>query len=153
MNYYEIEVQLMSGPHLPPGWMPGRVFYTPGSVTLLELGEAIDSSLGRWDLSAKCEFKVGKKRYSIDEEGDPNETTLDQVGMKAGTKFSYVFNLGDGWSHQCLVKNVAPHLYRMFDGWKPDGPVAVYGWGSMPDQYGVDYRTDDGPVEDFPDQD
>jgi hypothetical protein len=153
MNYYEIEIQLLSGAHLPPGWTPGRVFYTPGSATLLELGEAIDAALGRWDLAHEREFTVGKKTYEVGEEGDANEKTLDQVGLTTGTKFTYVFDLGDDWSHQCLVKNAAPDLYKMYDGWKPEEPVAIYGWGSMPDQYGVDVNTDDGPAEEFPDQD
>ena len=153
MNYYEIEVQLVSGAHLPEGWSPGRVFYTPGSVTLLALGEAIDASLGRWDLGHERDFEVGEESYEVGEEGEANQTTLDSLGLVAGAKFTYVFDLGDDWTHQCLVKNAAPDLYRQYEGWKPDRPVAVYGWGSMPDQYGVDAITDDGPVEDFPEED
>jgi hypothetical protein len=153
MNYYEIEVQLVSGPHLPAGWMPGRVFYTPGSVTLLELGEAIDASLGRWDLGHEREFKVGDKSYQVGERGDANQTTLDQLGLQADAIFTYVFDIGDEWDHQCLVKNAAPDLYRMHDGWKPDAPVITYGWGSMPDQHGVEEITDDKPVEEFPEED
>jgi hypothetical protein len=151
MNYYEIEVQLMSGSHLPEGWMPGRWFQAPGSATLLELGEAIDASLGRWDLGHERSFAIGERTHKVGGEGDANETTLDQLGLTAGSTFTYVFDLGDEWIHHCLVRNVAPDL--MTFGRKPDRPVAVYGWGSMPDQYGVDAITDDGPVEDFPEED
>ena len=155
VQYYELEVQLEKGPHLPEGWSPGRRFCSPGSATLMELAEAIDRSLGRWDLAHRRQFVVGDREYTIgDEEGaGEGATTLDQLKLTTGAKFTYVFDLGDDWRHLGVVLNAAADLYKRWDGWKPKKPEVTYGWGSMPDQYGVDEITDDGPVEDFPEED
>jgi hypothetical protein len=76
-----------------------------------------------------------------------------------GEQFAYVFDLGDHWSHLCTVgaEKVDP-----FDalGAVPNQPVACFGWGQMPDQYGRRWSEDDGdgappkrpsnPVADLP---
>jgi Plasmid pRiA4b ORF-3-like protein len=149
MNYYELQVVLVSGAHLPEGWMPGRVFAAPGNCVLWELAVAIDASLGRWDLTHERDFTVKGKRIDGDAEArGADRFTLDSLGLARGDVFEYEFDLGDSWVHRCLVLNVAPDLYKQWEGWRPEAPSPLYGWGSLPDQYGRETDTDDGPVDD-----
>jgi hypothetical protein len=144
MNYHEFEVQLMSGSFLPEGWSPGRVFAVPGDCSLARLGEAIDRSLGRWDLAHERDFTIKGKRIAA----GPRSATLDSLDLAKDELFEYEFDLGDSWTHRCMVRNVASDLYEIWDGWKPAEPTAVEGWGDMPDQYGRSAWSDDGSVED-----
>ena len=55
--------------------------------------------------------------------------------VNPGDEFEYVFDLGDNWRHRCVVMaDKADPLVEY--GLIPDGPVAIWGWGSIPDQYG-----------------
>lgn len=49
--------------------------------------------------------------------------------------FEYVFDLGDEWTHRCEVRAVGVNPMEEF-GDEPTGPVPLFGWGSIPDQYG-----------------
>ena len=55
--------------------------------------------------------------------------------------FEYEFDFGDGWTHRCTVLEADVQPEDIY-GVRPKGPAAVWGWGSMPDQYGR--RTSDG---------
>lgn len=137
MNYYELEVVLTTGAWLPEGWTPGRVFAVPGSVPLRELALAIDTAFGRWDFNHEREFTIGKQHFDC-------LTSLDSMGLKSGDAFDYEFDLGDSWTHRCLVRNAATDLYKIWDGWRPKVPTPLLGWGALPDQYGRRSETDDG---------
>jgi len=55
--------------------------------------------------------------------------------VKPGDEFADVFDFADDWEHRCVVRpaKVDPvHEY----GIVPPGPVAIWGWGWIPDQYG-----------------
>ena len=75
---------------------------------------------------------------------DPEEHGwLDHHALKVvrevspGERFSYTFDLGDDWRHGCEVlrEKTDPHL--LFEpGELPALPVAIWGWGWIPDQYG-----------------
>jgi Plasmid pRiA4b ORF-3-like protein len=148
MNYYEIEVILFAGTFLPEDWSPGRVFAVPGRYPMLELALTIDSAFGRWDLVHERVFTVKGKQFDGDSEvKGADRLTLDSLGLARGDIFEYEFDLGDSWIHRCLVLNAAPDLYKQWDGWRPEVPSALFGWGSLPDQYGREADTDDGPVD------
>ena len=68
---------------------------------------------------------------------------------KAGHTFEYVFDLDDEWRHDCTIlrEDVDP---RGEFGEIPKDIIAVWGWGSIPDQHGrtsPDSETD-GESED-----
>lgn len=139
---------MVSGAHLPEGWAPGRVFAVPGSSALWELAQAIDISFGRWDFSHEREFTVkGKDLNAGPFERGADRLTLDSLDLVVEEVFTYVFDLGDVWEHTCLVRNAAADLPGQWDSWKPAMPTPVFGWGSMPDQYGRESMSDDGSVE------
>lgn len=142
MNFYEIEVVLVSGAYLPGDWSPGRVFAVPGNSTLARLAEAIDHSLGRWDLGHEREF-------TIEGRSARGGTRLEALGLAQDAEFEYEFDLGDSWIHRCRVRFKGPALPDDED-WKPTEPIAIEGWGNMPDQYGVVAMTDDGPLAQEP---
>ena len=63
-----------------------------------------------------------------------------------GEQFAYVFDLGDDWAHLCTVaeKRIDPADQL---GIVPDVPMPYWGWGSIPDQYGRRWDSDDGQSE------
>lgn len=63
--------------------------------------------------------------------------------VKPGDVFEYVFDMGDNWRHTCTVlQEKADPIDEC--GIVPDVPVAIWGWGSIPDQYGRCSFDDDG---------
>ena len=67
-----------------------------------------------------------------------------QVGreLAVGSHFGYVFDLGDDWTHACTVENQVDPLEVL--GARPDRPMVYWGWGTIPDQYGRRWDSDDG---------
>jgi hypothetical protein len=63
--------------------------------------------------------------------------------VRPGDEFVYTFDFGDDWQPHCLVlpEKVDP---REAYGPLPRRPVAIWGWGWIPDQYGRETRDDDG---------
>jgi hypothetical protein len=57
--------------------------------------------------------------------------------------FEYVFDLGDNWQHSCVVEPEKGDPLEEY-GIVPEQPVAIWGWGSIPDQYGRRSFDDDG---------
>ena len=55
--------------------------------------------------------------------------------MTAGEQFEYVFDFGDHWLHRCTVAETTVDPLREF-GMVPLEPLVIWGWGSIPDQYG-----------------
>ena len=68
-------------------------------------------------------------------------TAAQQMPIEAGA--TYVFDLGDHWAHRCAVE---PEKADPLDeyGTVPPAPVVVWGWGSIPDQYGRRSFEDEG---------
>ncbi len=52
-----------------------------------------------------------------------------------GEMFEYEFDFGDSWEHRCTVLEIDVEPENVY-GVRPKGPVTVWGWGSLPDQYG-----------------
>jgi len=80
--------------------------------------------------------------------GDPPDDAVDSDTTKlsrlqAGDQFAYTFDLGDEWTHLCTVD---PEKIDPLDvlGMTPAQPLAYWGWGDLPDQYGRRWHGDDG---------
>ena len=131
---------------------PGRVMIVGPSHTFEQFAEAIDAAFARWDLSHLHEFELGDGRrigFPSDEFA-PELEWLDHATLKvakevnAGDVFTYTFDLGDDWRHCCVVEKEKADPREEY-GPLPAGPVAIWGWGSIPDQYGR--RSFDGEDE------
>jgi hypothetical protein len=127
---------------------PGRDLLLSETDTFAELAAAIDRAFARWDLSHLHEFRLMDGRRVIMMEGadefeeiDPSRHldelrhSLGSVGLRAGETFMYVFDFGDNWEHGCTVlrTDVDPVAES---GVLPTEIVPVFGWGTIPDQYG-----------------
>lgn len=146
-----IDVELVSGGDRKDFWpRPGRTFVASRTHTFEQFAEAIDDAFGRWDLSHLHEFTLadGTTVGTPDDEFDEDRVIVDARRIKlgrlnSGEQFAYVFDLGDYWAHLCTVgpRRVDPvEAY----GIVPARPVAIFGWGDLPDQYGRRWVGDDG---------
>ncbi len=65
-----------------------------------------------------------------------------------GEQFAFEFDFGGGWTHLCTVGE--EHIDPLDElGITPRLPLASFGWGTIPDQYGRDSADDDdGPQPD-----
>lgn len=132
----------------------GRVLLVHADHAFSDLAEAIDTAFGRWDLTPLHQFEV-EGRILLSPEGtgeDPedeasDEVTVGEVGLRVGARFSYVFDLGEQWTHECSVEEVGVDPFEVA-GDEPEVPVPVYGWGVIPDQYGRLSEDDDEDAED-----
>lgn len=110
--------------------------------SLAELAEAIDIAFARWDHSHlhMFEFSDGRRYMLGGSDFEPDvmdstEATLHEFDLRAGSRFEYVFDLGDDWRHACDVQATDVDPEEEY-GAPPDQPVPIWGWGWIPDQYG-----------------
>jgi hypothetical protein len=99
-----------------------RTIQIKGSQTLQDLHYAIFDAFDRWD-EHLYEFNLGSgpydraKIYSLrmapddfDDSEKPagfiNDTTIDDLKLKAGRVFGYVFDFGDDWQHRIDVEAI-----------------------------------------------
>lgn len=121
---------------------PGRLLLVHHDHSFAELSEAIDTAFGRWDLSPAHEFVVEGRRLVPDPDAagdgaeDSEDVTVGEVGLRPGAPFTYVFDVGEGWTHECSVEADDVDPIAEF-GEVPPSPVPLYGWGTIPDQYGA----------------
>jgi hypothetical protein len=141
-SWLVIRVELVSGSGEEIEPPPGRDLLVSSAHSLLELAVAIDTRFARWDLGHLHLFRFPDgAEYMLGggEDGDDGPSTesirLGRLGLTNGTEFEYVFDLGDEWLHRCEVQavNVDPEVEF---GEAPLGPVPLFGWGTIPDQYG-----------------
>ena len=118
---YTLEVFLMGGPVAKEfaGKVILRKIQIRSDQTLHDLHLAIFKAYDRWE-HHMYEFNVGKSprdrsrlyvfsggfgplEYS---RGDPEETTLDSLGLKEGQHFGYTFDMGDNWQHELEVSAI-----------------------------------------------
>ena len=120
---------------------PGRIMLVGPSHSFAEFAEAIDAAFARWDLSHMHGFELADGRMIGYPDPDFDEPPwLDHEQLKVasevrpGDEFTYTFDFGAGWTHDCRVlpDRVDP---ADEDGWVPPRPVPMFGWGSIPDQY------------------
>jgi hypothetical protein len=145
-----IKVELVSGRGEEFWPRPGRILAAARTHTFEQLGAAIDGAFARWDLAHLRLFTLADATpvCSFDLWEDPLDGAIDSDKVKlsrltAGEQFAYVFDMGDDWAHLCTVEE------RRMDplvqlGVVPAEPIAFWGWGDLPDQYGRQWDDDDG---------
>jgi len=157
-TWLSVTVELLGGRSEDLWPWPGRVFAVGPSHTFMDFAEAVNNAFARWDLAHRSMFTLPDGRVVTDEEtgaeiassaGGPITMPLDIEVAKVsrllgpGAEFQFTFDLGDSWTHRCVVgeEKIDP---REMVGGVPDRPMAYWGWGSIPDQYGRRWATDDG---------
>lgn len=144
-TWLQIRVDLLGGGGVRCDPPPGRIFIVGPGHTFEQLAVAINAAFARWDLGHLHSFELADERLIgyPDDEFEPDVVWLDHAKLsvtrevKPGDVFEYVFDLGDNWQHTCTVlANKADPIDEY--GIVPDGPVAIWGWGWIPDQYGRD---------------
>jgi len=149
-TWLSIRVDLVEGRGERLWPRPGRILAAARSHTFAALATAIDDAFARWDRAHLHEFRLADGTrltapYGDDDELGPSlddrRTTLSR--LRPDEQFLYTFDLGDDWTHLCTVgpERVDP-LETL--GIVPDVPLAYWGWGAMPDQYGRRWDGDDG---------
>lgn len=138
----QIKVELLGGLDIECDPPPGRVFAVGPAATFERLAETINVAFGRWDLSHLHAFELADGRRIGFADVDPDEHGwLDQAALKVGStlepgeRFGFVFDFGDNWRHRCEVLDEKLDPRAEF-GELPPGPVTLWGWGWLPDQYG-----------------
>jgi len=144
-----VEVVGGRGEDYSPG--PGRILLVGPRHSFADLAEGIDAAFARWDLAHLHEFTLadGRRLAEPTPEDELGDEPLDEreflvtSTVTVGDRFCYVFDLGDCWTHDCVVDadNVDP---RSIYGTTPRRVVPVWGWGEIPDQYGRRWDGDDG---------
>ncbi len=157
-TWLSVKVELLGGRGEDLWPWPGRILLVGPSHTFRDLAAGINDAFARWDLSHLSLFTLADGRVVTDDEtgeeiagspGGPITTSLDIETVKVsrvvdlGTEFQYTFDLGDGWTHRCVVgeEKVDP-LDTL--GVVPKRPTAYWGWGTIPDQYGRRWESDTG---------
>ncbi|MCA4135654.1 UPF0158 family protein [Arthrobacter sp. M4] len=157
-TWLSVTVELLGGRGEEFWPWPGRIFAVGPSHTFMDLATAINDAFARWDRSHLSMFTLADGRVITDEEtgaemagsiGGPIIAPIDIAAAKVartvepGTEFRFTFDLGDAWIHRCVVGEVKVDPLEVL-GIRPDAPLPYWGWGSIPDQYGRRWATDDG---------
>lgn len=126
---------------------PGRIFIVGPSHSFAALADAINGAFARWDLSHLHEFELaeGRRIGFVDPEPlfEDDAAVEDHAAVRVGDavapgdEFGFVFDFGDRWEHRCRVLDEkADPRQEWGAGPLPRQPVAIWGWGEIPDQYG-----------------
>jgi hypothetical protein len=149
-EWLSIQVELVHGRGEDFWPRPGRVFAADPDQTFQQLASAIDDAFARWDRAHLHEFTLddGRRVGLPNEDDDDPGSLLDElraelVLLGPGTQFAYVFDFGDSWDHLCTIGDQPVDPLNVL-GEIPDRPLAFWGWGTMPDQYGRRWEDDDG---------
>ncbi len=111
--------------------------------TFEDFADAVNAAFARWDLSHLHGFELADGRLIGFPDPDFDEPPwLDHAVLKVasevsvGDEFVYTFDFGDNWEHVCrvLAKKVDPRVEHGPP--VPKRPMPLWGWGSIPDQYG-----------------
>lgn len=129
---------------------PGRIMAAARRHTFRELATAIDDAFARWDRAHLHQFWLGDgtRVTQPDPDFEPDEQQRDSHRLtlsclKPGERFAYEFDFGDGWLHLCTVGELRIDPEEAL-GIIPACPLAYWGWGVIPDQYGRRWDDDDG---------
>ncbi len=150
-DWMTIRVDLLGRAGTPLRPAPGRILLASADHAFAELAEAVDVAFGRWDLTPLHEFGLEGRRLTPGGEADDpdvedsDELTLGEAGLRPGVRFRYTFDLGEGWLHDCLVQDTGVDAVAVY-GEEPDIPVPLFGWGTIPDQYGRESEDDENPA-------
>lgn len=156
-TWLSIKVELVEGRGESLWPRPGRIFVSARSHTFAQLADAIDDAFARWDRSHLHEFRLADGTRlttpydDIDDDlgpaADDRKERLSRLELDE--RFVYIFDLGDAWAHLCTV---GPERVDPLDelGIVPARPLAYWGWGAIPDQYGRRWMDDDGESDEPP---
>jgi len=113
-----------------------------------QLADAINTGFARWDLAHLHEFELADGRRvgyaDAEDPGVEDQASVTVVETVApGDEFRFVYDLGDAWTHACRVVETGVDPIEEA-GARPPGPVAIWGWGWIPDQY---HRETDDEAE------
>ncbi len=158
-DWLTVRVTLLGREGEPPGSEPGRIVLIRADHTFADLADAVDTAFARWDLTPPHAFEVaGRQLWSdvtLADTGTPAEPSaavqVGEVRLRAGSTFRYVFDLGERWEHLCEVERVDVDPLAEY-GDAPELPVPVFGWGSIPDQYGREREDEDDDEPGFEDE-
>ena len=150
-TWLQIRVDLLGGRDIICDPAPGRTFIVGPAHSFAAFADAIDAGFARWDLSHLHTFELADGRMIgyPDDSWAPEMLWLDHAKLKvarevkAGDQFTYTFDLGDDWRHQCTVLPDKADPLEEY-GIVPEVPVAIWGWGWIPDQYGRRSLDDGG---------
>jgi hypothetical protein len=99
----------------PPIW---RRLQVPGDIPLSQLHEILQDGMG-WSNYHLHLFEIGARSFTglgIDEDWsdiesddeDDSRVELREVLTRAGQKFRYKYDFGDGWDHEIVVEKILP---------------------------------------------
>lgn len=149
-TWLSVSVELLGGRGEELWPWPGRVLAVGPSHTFADLADAINIAFARWDPSHLSLFTLADTRMVTDPQtadelagstAGPIRATLDirsaKVArtVKPGDEFQYTFDLGDNWTHRCVVDEQKIDPAQTL-GVLPVVPLPYWGWGAIPDQYG-----------------
>lgn len=137
-DWYLIRVELTSGRGEAFDPPPGRDFLVSPHHTFRQLAEAINAAFARWDLGHLYAFRLpdGSRIGTAFEDASERAAARTKVAKRTeGEVFEYEFDFGDSWEHRCTVLETGVVPEDAY-GVRPKGPVAAWGWGMIPDQYG-----------------
>ena len=111
-NVYQLKITLKY--IRPPIW---RRIQVPGDYTLFDLHDVIQDVFG-WFNCHLHEFRIENSSYSdpelldeFDEFGinDESKITIQDLDLKEGGSFVYIYDFGDGWEHIILIEKILPY--------------------------------------------
>jgi hypothetical protein len=137
-GWYVIRVELRSGRGEDLEPPPGRDVLVSPQHTFRQFAETINAAFARWDLGHLYAFRMADG-FEIGTPGDDlpvRDSARTKIARRTvGETFEFEFDFGDGWKHRCTVIEADVDPEDVY-GVRPKGPVAVMGWGTIPDQYG-----------------
>lgn len=105
----------------PSVWRAVRV---PEVFTLHQLHRVLQIVFSRLDYHLYA-FDIGERRFEAPdpEAEEPSEdstiATLAALGLRAGSRFEYVYDFGDNWVHDVLVEQHLPMPAESSPDWSP----------------------------------
>ncbi len=117
---YQLKIRLLG---ISP--MIWRRLLVPASATLRELHGMLQVAMG-WEGVHLFLFDIHGVQYGAFElhAGNP-DSPLDQFGLRANERFSYVYDMGDYWEHEICVEAINPPPKKTY-------PICTGGSGACP---------------------
>lgn len=152
-GWVSVRVELVHGRRGEFWPRPGRIIAVSSGHTFDQLAAAVDTSFGRWDRQQLYRFDLPDgpvigRPHPDDHDGtpiaiaDPDTATLQRLGF--GEQFIYQFDHTERWTYLCTVGSARIDPVLDVHSLPAPGPTALWGWGTIPDQYGREWDTDDG---------
>ncbi|MBI2747796.1 MAG: plasmid pRiA4b ORF-3 family protein [Burkholderiales bacterium] len=103
----------------PPIW---RLVRVPDRFTLHQLHRVLQIVFSRLDYHLYA-FQVGSRRFEApDPESEAEDATaiaLGDLALSPGSRFTYLYDFGDGWEHDIVVEALLPMPLENGPDWSP----------------------------------